>query len=982
MTNISKFFSFIIVTLLTISIYNCKSENRTIPEGFQIEDGFNLSLVVSEPIIKDPVDIEFDQNGHAYVLEMPGYPFEDTESKIVKLIDKNQDGKFEDGITYAEDLQLASSILPYKNGMLVAAPPFLLYLKDNNGDQIADQRDTILDGFSTGNLQHNFNGLTYGLDNWIYIANGGNSGKPFWYGDSTTVIDLKGNDLRINLDLNIMETIGHSSGGYELTINEWGHIFETHNLEHVSQLVFPSTYIKGNKIKPNHTLVNISNHEENGLARIYPIGEQESRVNHPEQSGYFSGSCGITYYGGSNLGKTYDNTIWVADVVLNLLHVDKLEAYGSRSNSARLLDNKDFLASTDRSFRPVNMTVGPDGSMYVVDMYREVIEHPEWIPDEMEAKLDLEAGKDKGRIYKISKNGHDGLKIDYSLFHSNTGLIKLLSNDNQWVRNNAHRLLIDNSLGQNEIAQLENEVGSNDVFAKLHGLWILHTKQKLDLATLVSNLEDEESGIKENVLKIAESYLNNDEVIAATINLLNDSDQRVRMQAALTISTLDNQNFAKHKSSIIEGLTQATTQQIDEWNTIAITIAAKTAKLDLFNIIANNKPDENQIKLLKALALSSSNRESDLKSMLTTLGESELKDESISKIIASINNGNPPTNPSRSIVPEIIALEKDASISLTTNLASLRKKLGLRASAKFIENSKLSLDEVLNSNLSTRERMEHLEVLGLLDFELKEEVLFSLISNKEPLNIQEAALQQIWQSEKKHTGIRLVEAWSKLGPQARRSVSDILLYKELHHDALLSGLEQGKINIGEMNFDLERRRTLLWWTDNEQTKKRAEALFSDSGVVNRKEVIHKMSPALALNGNHVNGEELFDNLCGQCHLYGSIGEDVGPVLTEINRKSKESLMHDILDPNAAVDTKYINHKLETTSGDIHIGIVANESDHEITIKKLGGSEITITKSEIKYLSSLGSSMMPEGMEGNLDEQQMADLLAFLQRQPT
>jgi putative membrane-bound dehydrogenase-like protein len=255
-------------------------------------------------------------------------------------------------------------------------------------------------GFSTGNLQHNYNGLTYGIDNWIYAANGGNDGKPYWWGDSLNGIDLREQDFRFNIDMKKIERIGKSSGGFGLAMDEFGRIFGTHNLTHASQIIFSDRYINDKKLLVDHTLNNISDHEENGLSRVYPIGEQATRLNHPEQSGYFSGSCGIQYYDGGSWSKKYDNTLWVNDVVLNLVHVDKLSSNQSALKVSRLFNKKEFLATSDRSSRPVNLQVGPDGNMYLVDMYREVIEHPEWIPDEMEKTLNINAGKDKGRIYR------------------------------------------------------------------------------------------------------------------------------------------------------------------------------------------------------------------------------------------------------------------------------------------------------------------------------------------------------------------------------------------------------------------------------------------------------------------------------------------------------------------------------------------------------------------------------------------------------
>lgn len=181
-----------------------------------------------------------------------------------------------------------------------------------------------------------------------------------------------------------------------------------------------------------------------------------------------------------------------------------------------------------------------------------------------------------------------------------------------------------------------------------------------------------------------------------------------------------------------------------------------------------------------------------------------------------------------------------------------------------------------------------------------------------------------------------------------------------------------------MNFDLERRRQLLWWTENENTKRRAEKLFSDSGVTNRQEAIDKMKPALTLTGSATNGLKVFETVCGNCHQYGARGKEVGPVLTDIGRKSKETLMHDILDPNAAADPKYINHRLETTAGIVHIGIVAAETDKAITIKKMGGENVVVNKVDVKSFRSLGTSLMMEGLENSMTHQEMADLLAFLQ----
>lgn len=966
--------------IIFLCIISCREKSDSVPPGFKIEDGFTLTLVASEPLITDPVDLEFNEKGDAMVLEMPGYPLGDEQSRLVVLKDNDEDGIYDERILFADSLQLATSILPYKEGALVAAPPFLLYVIDRDGDNKADEVDTLMGGLANENLQHNYNGLTYGIDNWIYAANGGNSGIPYWWGDTTSRMDLRDQDFRFNLDERVMERIGKSAGGFELGMDEWGHLYETHNLHHIYHLVFPDRYRKGMLLEPDHTRSNISDHEENGLARIYPIGEQESRVNHPEQSGYFSGSCGITCYAGGTLGAEYENTVWVADVVLNLIHVDRIKPNGSSFSGSRMLEKRDFLASADRSFRPVNITTGPDGSLYVVDMYRQVIEHPEWIPDEIEEKIDLNAGKDKGRIYRITKKNSEPLSFDANSFKTIEGNIAALKNSNPWVRKTAHRLLVDQPLNEGQLESLVKLLEADSEWTRVHALWILEARNKLSVDQLMRGLGDRVSGIRENALIIAEKHFDKSEsLIKKCLALCSDDDQRVRMQAALTISTLGRDKFDLHQEDILNALISSASMPSDEWNISAITIASGGSAAELFNRLV--KAEENKIneKLLSSLALVCGDKNNDSKKVLESIKNTTLNENVKEEIIRHLTKGIHTNRDGNSLLPSIRALEHSASIGMISALASLRKKLNLSASEEFLKYSKVAINKVLDKSIDDSIRFQQLSLIEFLPYEGKADVLFKCLKNTEPLKIQKEALRQLSVYDDTRIGVRLVAQWKELGPETRRLASDLLLYKKVHHDALLTGLEKGTINVGEMNFDLERRRMLLWWTDDENTKRRAEAIFSDAGVMTRQEAIDKMSSALTLEGSSIRGNKIFQTMCSACHIYGSQGENVAPVLTEINRKSKELLLHDILDPNAAVDTRYINHRVETKEGEVHMGIVEAETDQFITIKKMGGSGVTINKTDIKDFASLGTSLMMEGLEGNMTPQDMADLLAFLQK---
>ncbi len=966
---------YFLILFFILGLFSCKKAQKT-PDGFEIQDGFNVELVANEPLIYDPVDLEFNEKGDAMVLEMPGYPMEDKQSRLLVLKDNNKDGVYDSTIVFKDNLGLADSFMPYKKGVLVAAPPYLLQLHDENGDYKVEKVDTLMGGFAKENLQHNYNGLTYGIDNWIYAANGGNDGKPYWWGDTTTAMDLRGQDLRFNLETRQMERLGESSGGFGLAMDEYGRFFETHNLTHISHLVFPDRYLKGRQILPENTLQNISDHEEDGLARIFPIGEQEDRVNHPEQSGYFSGSCGVTYYGGGAFGEKYNNTVWVADVVLNLIHVDKIKPNGASFTASRIFENKDFLASSDRAFRPVNMSVGPDGSMYIIDIHRKVIEHPEWIPDEIEKTLDLNAGKNQGRIYKISSTNKS---FDFKQFSSSEGLLESLKNPNQWVRNTAHRLLMENVLSNETFLGLKKLLESDNALARLHAIWILTYSGKLTPNEVLAALQDKNAAIRESVLKISKNYLTESEsILNEVIGLLNDSDARVRMQAALSLSTLPENHpfYKKNQDLILQSLAKTAKLPNDEWNVAAITLAAQIQTVELFAQISQEKNVNSS--LLASLALNISGETENVLSILRYLSTSPISDKEKTLVVSQLAKHTEKVN-GKSIENQVSQLEQKAELDLLTSLASLRQKLKLQPSSQFLKYSKEASKNVLEVSLPDSVRVQYLSLLDFLPYAQKSTILFDCLKNNQPLKLQENALRQLSNYREKEIGNKVVAMWKDLSPQTRRYASDLLLYIESNHDALLTGLENGIINIGEMNFDLERRRTLLWWTDNENTKTRAKKLFSDSGVSNRQAAMDKMKPTLTLKGNNINGKKIFSNTCATCHKYGSIGQEVGPVLTEISRKSKATMLHDILDPNAAVDPKYVNHSLETKSGAIHMGIVANETDKSVTIHKIGGEKVLINKSEIKKFRSLGTSLMMEGFENALSTQEMADLLEFLQK---
>lgn len=988
---IGQFKNCFCLTMAVVLLTSCESKIDNMPDGFEINPEFSLELVASEPLVFDPVDMQFDEYGRTYVLEMPGYPLGDVESRLVELMDSNNDGVYDQRQLMDDKLGSATSFMPYKEGFLVASPPHLLWIADTDDDGKIDKRETILDGFTLGNLQHNYNGLTYGIDNWIYAANGGDSGKPFFKDHPEDAKDFRETDFKFDLERKVLAQVGHSSGGFKLTFDDWGNMFETHNTQHIYNLVFEDRYLDNLPVTPPNALSNISDHEEDGLARIYPIGEQETRLNHPEQSGYFSGACGITHYGGGVFPKGYNNIILVADCVLNLVHLDVLSPQGSSFKASRMREKVEFLASKDRSFRPVNLTVSPEGALFVIDMHRMVIEHPEWIPDELEAEMDLNAGKEKGRIYKIIPKTNwspinSKLKVDDVV-----SLTKALGSPNQWTRNTAQRLLVTNKM-ETAVPFLNEQLKvEKNPLVRLHSLWTLEGLGKLEQTQLEMALKDPSSGVRANAIKMAELHLASENgLVDNIITLTKDPNERVRMQAALTLSTLTTENYGKYEKAIGDAMLKMMLETSNDiWSTKAIAAALQQQAL-AFSIERLTSKEGNllaiDLDILSILTkkIGKARSMNGLLKVISAIGDDNINNDARAKLVEALANGweegsnNEPNRLEASNMATTIGiLESHGDVNLIRASGHLRRAMGLQASDQISGLMKSATKLVLDPNLPTEQRMEQLQLLALEDFDSRKDVLFKLLDNKEPLSLQKEALSQLWEISSPSVGAKLLELWPGLGPDARSTATDILLHKSFNHDQLLTAMEEKKVTLGEFNLDLERRRVLLNSND-ENISRRAKALFSDVGVVERKDAIEKMRPALSMSGDATAGAEVFKVNCAQCHVYGKIGDNVGPVLTEVSRKSKESLLLDILDPNAAVNTQYLSYQVQTKDGSIMTGLIFHETDDEIGLRMIGGTEKIIPKSKIEKTSSLGKSLMFEGFENNLSLQEMADLLTFLQ----
>lgn len=546
---------------------------QTSIQTFQVAEGFTVEPFAVEPMVKTPVDMIFDEQGEVYVIEMQDYPYKAEAGKgkgvIRVLSDTDKDGRIDTSVVFADGLPSATSMLPWKNGLIVTAAPDILYLKDTTGDHKADIKEVLFTGFFADNSEAQITSLTFGVDNWIYANNHGQRGEVRFKRDTTTPArNVSGGDFRFRLDLGLFEKEA-GSGQFGLAMDDWGHRFYTQNTLHIQQAPIRWRYLHRHGFLPSDNAdLNISDHESVMFQKTpapYWRAERsaqrqkdfdEAKLDRKEYAdGHFTGASGGTFYGGDGFPENYYGSIFTGDVAGNLVHRDVIKpgttTAGYIARRGEQEKEKEFIASTDPWFRPVNFYTGPDGYLYIVDMYRQHIETPVSIPEELKTDMDFSNGDQYGRIYRVLPNNAIKKEGVFPNLRTKTSaeLVAFLSHPNQWWRQQAQRLLLERQ--DRSVIPLVKGIFSNheDARARLHALYVLEGLDALDLTLVQQALKDPQPGIREQALILSERF---PQLLTEMIQLIDDTSVQVAFQATLSIGVFSGPAVSKALASVIQ----------------------------------------------------------------------------------------------------------------------------------------------------------------------------------------------------------------------------------------------------------------------------------------------------------------------------------------------------------------------------------------------------------------------------------------------
>jgi putative membrane-bound dehydrogenase-like protein len=925
--------------------------------SFQVADGFEMQLTAAEPLVTDPVAMSFDADGRLYVVEMKDYSeqADDSLGQIRVLTDENGDGAYDSSVIFAATLSWPTAITCWDGGVFVGAAPDIIYLKDTDGDGKADQRDVVFTGFGRSNVQGLLNSFQWGPDNRIHGATSSAAGtvrcisKP-----DQPAVNLRSRDF--SFDPRLLDLRPESGGAqHGACFDDWGNRFVCSNSDHAQAIIYDDGYLgrtAGVIAAPFRASIAV----DGGQAEVFRISPVEpwrivrtrlrlaGMVRGPVEgggraAGYFTGSTGITVYRGDAWPESMKGMLIVGDVGSNIIHRKRVESNGVSWSAHRIDDGFELVASSDNWFRPVQFANAPDGCLHVIDMYREVIEHPASLPPEIKPHLDLTSGRDRGRLYRICPTGFEGRKFTPLSKLTTAQLIDMLDHGNGWHRDTAQRLLFerqDTAAAATVKAKLTQD---SSAVGWLHLLSVIDGWGALTESEVLKALQHEHPRVRERGVQLAERYPTSADVASRTAKLVQDDDARVRLQVALSLG-----NFPVDiRHDALVQLLQ--TDGADRWIRAAVFSSLGTDVFATWRRLINQDAVVGQIAVRELTALAARNASNDeLATMADTVAQHSTAGSVQREILASIFGA-------QSKARRHVAFQK-----LLNDLISAAR------------------EDLSDSDASAQTRTNAVQNLSFSTFADDGERLLELLRSHEPPKTQLAVLSTLAKFSDPAIADALVDRWSSLSPSLRQASSQTLLSRVPWTMTLLQALTDGRLTAGTLSTsDLQR----LADHPDKTLAALARSIVDATPVSSREQVIHDYKSALSLSGDFARGELAFRKHCSTCHRMRNIGFEVGPNLETLRNRGAETIVTNVLDPNREVNPAWRDYLVVTNEGTVLNGVIMAETATTLTLRRAEAKETTLLRTDIETMRDTGRSLMPEGLEKDVTPQTLADIITWI-----
>jgi putative membrane-bound dehydrogenase-like protein len=982
----------LLLALLAIGCGKRASEGGLSAEAslgaIRLSEDFTVELFAAEPMVLDPVEMVFDEFGRAYVADMLDLPYDPpggkkARSRIVMLEDTDGDGRADKHTVFADDVLQVSGLMVWNGGLIVPSAPNIYFMKDTNGDGKADVREVLFTGFFQGNPEAQITNPRLGLDNWVTFSNTGNAGRitsPKW--TQHPAMEVRGMDFRFHPVRNVAEPAS-GAAQYGSTFDDWGNRFISQNTLHLRHVVAPMQYLLR---APLLEVGNVNNDPYGKRERLmWPLTEPQDwrvertklrqarydemksgRVEH--LAGHLTGASGGTVYNGDAWPAEYRGSIFTGDVSGNLVRRDVVTVDGVSFAARPAKEGVEFLASTDQWFRPAHFANAPDGNLYLMDMYREIIETPLSIPEELQKrlKLDFYSGDDRGRIYRIvAKQPRLKRGLTVSLGKATAlELVRELENDNGWHRQTAQRLLVERQEKSVVAALREMARGSQKPLARLHALWTLEGVGALEEADVIAALGDAHAGIREHGVRLSESLAARTPAVEkALLARAGDSEIRVKHQVAYTLGGLSGSSMAA-RQAVVE---LAATHGENPWFRIATLSSAAEWPADLFaRLLSRRDAQWQSAEFLKALGslIGARKQPAEVVRFLGDASRLRTPELALEGLARGLDMSRAKGLPGEAVLARYLDSSNMEQRRLGWRIAS-----HLAAPALFARATR----DADNEKLPLAARAAALGALGGWQFESAFPVLDKTLSGNAPAVLQVAALDALSAYRDPKVTETVLAHWRAYPPEARVKAAAVLVGQKDRLPSLLAALEKGTVETASIEMNVRNR---LLEDADPAIAGRARKLFL-SASSDRDKAVAGYRDALSLNGDVGRGKVVFEETCAKCHAPRQKGGRVGPDLSGVNNKSKEELLEAILNPSRAIEPRFVNYVITTKDGQMFDGVLAGETPGAVTLRGGAEEDVTILRNNIQEIRSSTISLMPEDLESSVNKQQMADVIAFL-----
>jgi putative membrane-bound dehydrogenase-like protein len=918
-----------------------------------------VELVVAEPLVTSPVAIDWGADGRLWVAEMADYPAGSKGDykpggRIKVLEDTDGDGRYDKATIFLDGVPFPTGVTIWRKGVLVCAAPDILYAEDTDGDGKADVVRKLYSGFGADNYQARVNSLEFGLDGWVHGSCGLFGGHIHCF-KHDKLISLGDRDFRIRPDTGELEpATGRTQQGR--VRNDWGDWFGCDNSTLCRHYPLPDHYLSRNPhVAPPPAGVLVTDYP--GWNRLYPIRQQVQLFKLSGPANHVTAACGLGIYRDDLLGKDYTGDAFVCEPVNLVVHRMKLSPRGSTFSGRRAADEttSEFLASTDTWFRPVQVRTGPDGALWVVDMYRYVIEHPRWIPPEDLAKVDVRAGSTMGRIYRIRSKDHALRPMPRLDKLDTAGLVEALDSPNGWQRDLAGQMLLWKQ-DRDAAPQLVKLVDSPRAEARLQALCVLDGLDRLPTPRVRKALGDAHPGVRRHAIRLAEKRLSADaELGPALLALVQEADPQVRLQLAFTLGAWRD---ARAGAGLAELLRM---HSDDPYLTAAALSSVRADNLPevlsgVFRVGNGAAPPERVVRSLLGLA--------------AALGDPKALPRLLRDVITPRDGRFAPWQMA-ALAGLLEALDRRGQSLDRLGDETTRGQIGRMLSQ--------ARNTAADAGAAEKDRLAVLPLVGRdakqRDADLK--LLGGLLVPQNSAALQSASAAALGRIDDARVPGLLTAGWNTHTPALKGQILDLLLSRDAWQRQLLDSIDKKTIPAGQV--DAARRQRLLAHREKPM-RTRAAKVFDGAISPDRRTVLDSYKEAATLAGDVQRGKAVFTKSCSVCHRLEDAGHAVGPDLQALSNKTPLYLLTEILDPNRNADTRYLAYVAITRSGRTFTGLLAGESATSITLRAQEGKEQVLLRSELDDFQSTGKSLMPEGLEKELSKQDVADLIAYLTAQ--